>query len=264
MVIGACIDGIGDETKHPPPPDRIHNKVNPHTGEGWGLNCEYDTMKQNSTLWNNRMFPLYDGADFRRRCGTRIRRRRQQQPQQQQQQGRVLHRQKKLTAVGSSSSGSSRVALSSGRHTAFHFHNWFATVNSIRHKYGTYGHAHQDASQRRIKDLTTDTAIMYQCAFDRPDYGYQHASVLMGDLDSQHEQQQQQQEGFVPIYFQDVDYRKKRHDYLKYMIDWDETTGPGSRLLTTVGDDSPTKKYERRKMMALHGKHKPKETSGPY
>jgi hypothetical protein len=229
MVIGACVNGIGDETRHPPPPDRNYDKRN-YSGKGWGLNCEYTIMKQNSTLWNNRMFPLYDGADFRRRCGTRIRRR----PREV-------------------SEGGSNKSSINGRHTAFHFHNWFANVHSIRHKYGTYGHAHQDASEMRVKDLNADTAVMYQCALGRPEwlpnqkYGYQQSSELIdGDDDDD-------QEGSIPIFFQDVDYRKKRHDYLKYMIDWDETEGPGSKL-TKEWDHSRTKNFNRIKV-ALHGKH---------
>jgi hypothetical protein len=222
MVIGACVNGIGDETKHPPPPNRVLYKNN-FSGKGWGLNCEYDAMKQNGTLWNNRMFPLYDGADFRRRCGTRIRRQKR------------LQRPEVLPANSS--------VIFQGRHNAFHFHNWFANIHTIRHKYGTYGHAHKDSSQKRVKDFHTDTAVMYQCALGRSEslpnqkYDYRRASDLIGD---------DYLEGSVPIYFQDPDYRKKRHDYLKYMIYWDETEGPGSGL-TKEWDHLHTKQFDRMK-----------------
>lgn len=235
-MIGACIDGIGDETRHPSPPDRLTN-IN-HSAKGWGLNCDYSSMKQqNKTLWNNQMFPLYDGADFRRRCGTRIRRRKRRDDEDGG------------ATVSRGGDGSKGIH---GLHNAFHFHNWFATVHSIRHKYGTYGHAQKDASHKRVKDFTADTAMMYQCALGRTEKlpNQKHGYELASDLESKNNSYEEI--GFVPIYFQDADYVRKRHNYLKYMIFWDETQGPGS-LLTKEWDHSPTKKYDRIKK-ALHGR----------
>ncbi|MFM6174931.1 MAG: hypothetical protein ACKPB4_22845 [Sphaerospermopsis kisseleviana] len=192
MVIGACIQGIGDETRHPPPPERAFD-IN-HSGEGWGLNCWYDAMKHNRTLWDNGMFPLYDGADFRRRCGSRIRRTRADAP--------------------------------SARHNAYHFHNWLADVPSIRHKYGGGEGDNASSSRRRVKDLNADTALMYQCARGRTErlanqrHGYRlassepHEATTTGGLFT------------TPVYFHDAGYVKKRHDRLRYMIFWDETQAP--------------------------------------
>jgi hypothetical protein len=219
MVIGACVQGIGDATHHPPPPGRDRDVM--HTDSGWGLNCDYNLMKRNSTLWDNRMFPLYDSADFRRRCGTRVRRRRES---------------------ASASSGS--------RHNAFHFHNWFADVHSIRHKYATYGHAQKGASQKRVKDFSADTAMMHQCALGSTErlanqrYGYQLASDLVVE-----------DVMYMPIYFQDAAYMKKRHDFLKYMIYWDETEGPGTTLVKDW-DHSSTKKFHQMKKRVLRAKEK--------
>jgi hypothetical protein len=106
----------------------------------------------------------------------------------------------------------------------------------------------------RVKDLNADTAVMYQCALGRSEwlpnqkYGYQRASDVIGSssvVDNQ--------DISVPIYFHDADYRKKRHEYLQYIIYWDETEGPGSRL-TQEWDHSSTQRYHRIKS-ALHGKH---------
>lgn len=238
MVIGACVQGIGDEVKHPIPANRKEDVL--HTGKGWGLNCDYSGMQRNSTLWENRMFPLYDGADFRRRCGTRIRQTRQQ------------------AFTSSSTSLSSSLA---SRHTAYHFHNWFADVHSIRHKYATYGHAQKSASQKRAKDFTADTAMMHQCALGSAErlanqkYGYVLArrnSKTFGGGDATIEQHAEL-DLFTPIYFQDAEYMKKRHDFLKYMIYWDETVGPGAAL-TANWDHSKTKKFDQLKKRLLRAK----------
>lgn len=64
MVIGACIEGIGDSIKHPSIPRErtdMHGKPQGPRLEGYGLRHNYSKIPHG----DNGYFPLYNSADFR-------------------------------------------------------------------------------------------------------------------------------------------------------------------------------------------------------
>lgn len=71
MVIGACIEGIGDSTVHPPVP-RTNRDIhgNPQGGrkEGYGAYFDWSKMPEG----DDGFFPLYNGADFRQMSASKI------------------------------------------------------------------------------------------------------------------------------------------------------------------------------------------------
>ena len=132
MVIGACIQGVGDEAIHPPPDRKTKGGL--VRSPGWGGGCQYDKMlATNATLVENNMYPLFSAADFRRNCGI---------------QARKVDTEKY------------------SEHSAFHFHNWFSDPYTIRQKYLTYGHPDKNAFRKHLKDLHSDMALLNQCAMN--------------------------------------------------------------------------------------------------
>jgi len=64
MVIGACIEGIGDSTKHPPVPrENKDHSGNSHGArqKGWGGRFDFSKIPNGV----NGYYPLYNGADYR-------------------------------------------------------------------------------------------------------------------------------------------------------------------------------------------------------
>ena len=58
-----------------------------------------------------------------------------------------------------------------GRNFGFHLHNWFASIETLRYKYHTYGHRHRNVYARPLGDLNKDLEILVKCVMDtRPDY----------------------------------------------------------------------------------------------
>jgi len=98
MILGACIELIGNETLNPPAP-RVHDYLR---APGYGNNCEIN-HNYNRSFGNitGNQFPLWSAADFRRQCG-----------------GHNYE----LNAVNYT------------KNTAFHFHNFFADLTATRQK----------------------------------------------------------------------------------------------------------------------------------
>jgi len=68
MVIGACIEGIGDSSRHPLAPRKFTDSLGRPQGDrekGYGEKYDYSKMLNGQ----DGFFPLYNGADFRRMQG---------------------------------------------------------------------------------------------------------------------------------------------------------------------------------------------------
>ena len=131
MVIGACVQGIGDSEKHPLAP---RDQKDPITGEpiggrkvGYGERYDYSKMPHGK----DGFFPLYDAADFRRMEGS--------------------------------------VYIFGG--AGFHLHNFFNSADEIRFKYAYFGHVHDHAFDVPLGALNADMNLFVKCAHDIDDTG---------------------------------------------------------------------------------------------
>lgn len=178
MIIGACIEGIGDSDVHPSAPREVGTFLR-QPGFGGG-DCDWSKASR----VKDGKFPLWDMSDFRRTCG------------------------------------GGRLALDTdsypdlAEYTAYHFHNFFADFNATRFKMKTYGHPNQHAMTRSLEHLSNDLKLMYRCVKDVADADNQKWRRVKGGFDAV--------KPFMPIYFQDEDYRRRRHAYVQQMVDLDD------------------------------------------
>lgn len=131
MIIGYCIEGIGNETMHPKAP-RIFESY--HRAKGFGSGCDAKGWANETAIADDR-YPLYDASDFRRTCAGHFAILNPEEPQSKY-----------------------------GRYTGFHFHNFFADANAIRFKYRTFGHGVKDAYFKPLGEMSNDLRVMYNCA----------------------------------------------------------------------------------------------------
>ena len=108
----------------------------------------------------------------------------------------------------------------SSRHstyTGFHFHNFFTDFNATRMKYHTYGHATK-ARQAFAVPLNeigkNDLNLMYNCVRGLESESNQKWARILGGLNASLPP--------IPIYFQDLDYRRRRHEWVQEQVRLDD------------------------------------------
>lgn len=178
MIIGACIEGIGDSDVHPSAPRENGTFLRK---PGYGGNCDWSQVRRFS---KNGKYPLWDMSDFRRTCG------------------------------GASLPLDTKAFPQYDMYTAYHFHNFFADFNATRFKMKTYGHPKADALTRGLEHLSNDLTLMYRCAKDLKDTSKQKWKRVRGGFAAA--------KSFMPIYFQDEEYRRRRHSYVQKMVELDD------------------------------------------
>ena len=129
-------------------------------------------------------YPLWDMSDFRRTCGGGM--------------------------VGIDTENFPRYA----EYTAFHFHNFFTDFNAIRFKMATYGHPKSYAMTRGLEFMSNDLKMMYRCVKNLPDVKRQKWKRVVGGFRAARR--------FMPIYFQDADYRRRRHALVQELVQMDD------------------------------------------
>jgi hypothetical protein len=131
MVIGACIDGIGDIDKYPIIP-REHKDINgkPLGSRltGYGEKFDYSKIPNGN---ENGLFGLYNAADFRRM--------------------------------------QSSASIFGG--VGYHLHNFFDSADNIRFKYAYYGHVHKHAYTAPLGAMNADMNVLVKCAHNISDEG---------------------------------------------------------------------------------------------
>ena len=99
MIIGACVEEIGDSKVHPIAP-RVSGYVR---ADGWGRDCNTGEWEKSfGKLPNKDLHPLFSAGDFRSNCG-----------------GHCYEAKKNLNRT---------------KYSAFHFHNFFAKFEATRRK----------------------------------------------------------------------------------------------------------------------------------
>jgi Glycosyltransferase family 17 len=201
LMIGHCLEEIGNASHHPYAHRETPNSV--LRAVGFGNRCSDWEGEANIT---NGRYPLWSAADFRRTCG-----------------GSQLQ-------LMSSPNGDTTAHINNeppqiqrrppppfDMYTAFHVHNFFAHLDHVRFKYRTYGHANPDAHRKPIFELSDDLQLMYACVLNHSQY----QNVTRDTSLPMFERVRggfAQARPFLPLYFYDADYRKRRHAYVRDLV----------------------------------------------
>jgi hypothetical protein len=95
--------------------------------------------------------------------------------------------------------------------TGFHFHNFFTHPDALRFKYRTYGHQDRNAYSKTLEQLHPhDLGLMVNCVQDRNDSNSSKYKREAGGFETL--------QSFRPIYFEDADYRARRHASIRDMV----------------------------------------------
>jgi hypothetical protein len=78
----------------------------------------------------------------------------------------------------------------------------------------TYGHPVPNADTLPLHQLSKDLKMMYMCSKGLPDEATQRWKRVPGGFASV--------KPFLPIYFQDEDYRRRRHEFVREMVELDD------------------------------------------
>jgi hypothetical protein len=105
---------------------------------------------------------------------------------------------------------------------AYHLHNWFDDLETLRRKYATYGHADEKAWTIPLSDIEMDLDVMVKCVRNLPnnistnhDSYYEHAD---GDVETFWKNFG----GPRPLYFRNETYVRERHSEVRRMVADDE------------------------------------------
>ena len=177
FMIGECIESIGDPRGRPTP-KRKYEGVRGERVSGWGMKSPTDYPED---VIKNGSYPLANGADMRIGAANYAR----------HQAGHIV--------------------------TGYHFHNFFASMVDLRHKYLTYGHPVLRAKTATLSEIHSgDVDLMVRCARDLPNSAHLESEGKWNEagLDEYN--------GLRPIFFYNETYRRERHMKLKRMIADDE------------------------------------------
>jgi len=185
LMIGACIQEIGDPSKHPLPERGPSGKRK----EGWtGQNDQDRHLEMEAVeklIGHRRGGALFDAFDFRQIFG----------------------------GGGAVTVGQRRIQGYSP-YSGFHFHNFFANADQIRFKYRTYGHSDKKAAWKPLRDIAENLAMMHQCVMNTNGIPNQKWVPAAGGFDWFKPN--------VPIYFQDAEYRARRHTFIREFVSDDD------------------------------------------
>jgi hypothetical protein len=178
-VLGECIEGIGDPSDRPVP-ERSNNDGH-YRSEGWGLKGGED---YDATVHALGRYPLLNGPDMRMLEASYS--------------GLVTHTNQSKNGIYG---------------VAFHFHNFFENLTTLRNKYKTYGHGDSTAFGKTLSKLDQAMDIVVRCAHNiRNTRG--HKVRFTGDILSY--------AGPKPIYFLNETYRTERRELMRRLVAEDE------------------------------------------
>lgn len=191
MIVGACVELIGNETLNPPAPRTQDFLRAPGHAHSCGTK---DSIRYRESFGNisGNKFPLWSAADFRRQCG-----------------GHNY----KLDQTNHA------------KYSAFHLHNFYNDFGmAVRQKYSTYGHPVRGAFRKRLESIGDDLKMTVRCVQNWTDAPTSKSSTYMTET----QQWQREIGGFeaamppLPIYFLDHDYRQRKHLALQNDVARDE------------------------------------------
>jgi hypothetical protein len=198
MILGECIDGIGDPTDHLVPLREAGKQGLRNKGYGGDGPEDYDRKDK---LTKN--YPLWNAADIRETSGSQH-----------------------IVWKGSLETGSPAAYGS-----AFHFHNFFDDLQTLRNKYFTYAHPSSDAMQHPISMLSEDIDLVVRCVhgLPNPNSTSDQKRFRVGFEDIV---------GPKPIFFLNETYRLIRHAAIRRMILQDEKAHGSNYTVKEESEDT--------------------------
>jgi len=202
MIIGACIEGIGNSTRHikiPRVNKDIYGNYQGGRTKGYGERRDYSKLipeqKSSSDKTNNEKefkefyYPLYNSADFR-------------------QMFKVLTQ--PLWRFGASH--------------GYHLHNFFDSADQIRFKYAHFGHVHDTAFSVPLGGLNADMSLFVKCAHNISDAENRKKRINQTDLVSIVGGQRHMIEDHLePLVFHTLKgYVDARHEEMVALVEKDE------------------------------------------
>lgn len=185
MVVGECLEGIGDPSGRVVPVRR-HKRLYGRRADGYG---EAGTADYNEQIVASGRYPLFNGVDMRDtrdtsdgRVNWKIR------------EGRSLNR-----AYG----------------VAYHFHNWFSDFKVLRNKYRTYAHGDRNVYTKTLSDMELDLDVMVRCVRGLP-------QSVNPEGRKRFEMPYDRTTGPKPIFFLNETYRQQRHELVQQQVIEDE------------------------------------------
>jgi hypothetical protein len=198
MLIGACIEMIGDETLNPLAPRNGLGRSG-----GFGDTCVKMISEEDPR------YPLWTPYDFKLLCGKPC-----------ANPGRVN---RQVIALSNSLShsfvkGGDQVTLidqtNYDHHTGYHFHNFFSDFNATRLKYFSYAHPDPDALDKPLEELSEDVKFAVRCIKSTTETASDRYRRVEGGFEGLRPT--------LPLYFLDKDYRHHRHEFMKQKVEADE------------------------------------------
>jgi hypothetical protein len=194
IISGQCIDGVGDPTGRVVPQRKVEQIYGERTAEFGG--AELSSMREE--IQKSGLYPLFNGADIRLVPG-----------------GELKPAQRKGKSTEEYQKGVEEIWG-----VAFHLHNFFDDVSTLRNKYFSYGHgqAHSnDTLTAPLSQLGADIDVVVRCARNlpnslRPAIPLKH--IFEGGFSGTR--------GNKPIFFLNETYRRERHATLVKIVAQDE------------------------------------------
>ncbi len=198
MLIGACIEMIGNETLNPLAPRNGLGRSG-----GFGDTCVKMISEEDPR------YPLWTPYDFKLLCGKSC------------DNPGTINRQ--VTALSNSLlhsfvKGGDQVTLidqpSYDHHTGYHFHNFFSDFNVTRFKYFSYAHPDPDALDKPLEELSEDVKFAVRCIKNMTETDSDRYRRVEGGFEGLRPT--------LPLYFIDKEYRHQRHTFMKQKVEADE------------------------------------------
>jgi hypothetical protein len=186
VIGGQCIEGIGDPTERIVPL-RTHKR---RYGERHVSYGQHNLENYPEEVKKSNRYPLFSGPDIR-----------------------TVHGDRGLPYNVESRPG---VHKNAAYGVAFHLHNWFADLRTLRHKYKTYAHGDRNILQKTLSQASEDLDVFVRCARGLPNNANPNDWMREFYPDGKHIG------GPKPIFFKNETYCDERHDTVRQMLREDE------------------------------------------
>eukprot|EP00541_Cyclophora_tenuis_P000116 CAMPEP_0116541480 /NCGR_PEP_ID=MMETSP0397-20121206/505_1 /TAXON_ID=216820 /ORGANISM="Cyclophora tenuis, Strain ECT3854" /LENGTH=440 /DNA_ID=CAMNT_0004065425 /DNA_START=79 /DNA_END=1401 /DNA_ORIENTATION=+ len=178
LMMGECTEGIGDPT------DRVvalreFKREFGNREIAFGLHPKRSGPLYSDVLKKFERYPLWGTQDYREILGT--------------------------------------IPLNVGeKFTAFHLHNFFDDMKTVRHKYATYGHGTGEIENVTLSRISASLDLTVRCVHGLGNYGVDNPRHRQRTL------REPSPDLPVPVYFQDESYVKRRFEQVRDFVLEDE------------------------------------------
>jgi len=190
MVSGQCIEGVGDSTERIIPKRAFKRKYGARTKEYGGQSVE-DFSEE---IRKSGRFPLYNGADMRINPGDSG-----EPGHWRDKPGSYNGKQEEIWGI------------------AYHFHNFFDSLQVLRSKYRYFAHPDHLAFKKHLGQLEYDLDVLVRCVKKLPIQAHRSPEtrgVFSGGYTGT--------VGNKPIFFLNATYRQQRHEQITRLVMEDE------------------------------------------